>query len=125
VSDGTVDESSNSDGGSSCTSASLGAKYVKDEIGTGFDKALSKGRLVPHNKDSQLIGFKIIGLDPSGLFGKACLKNGDVITQVNETSLQQPDQGFTFYQAFQEEQKIRLSLLRNGTIPMTINIEIK
>lgn len=112
------------EGGPTCTSAVLEAKYVKEEIGAGFDRALNKGRVVPHSKDGQHVGFKIIGVERSGIFAKACLRSGDVITQVNDTVLQ-PDQGFTFYQAFQEEQRIRVNLLRNGTTPMTINIEIK
>jgi type II secretory pathway component PulC len=64
-------------------------------------------------------------VDANSLFGKVCLKNGDVITQVNETSLQQPDQGFALYQAFQDERDVRINLLREGKTPMTITIQIK
>ncbi len=103
----------------------LEAGYVESELGEGYVNILRKARLVPFNKDGSMKGFKLIGLDTNSLIGKVGLRNGDVITQVNDTSLQQPDQGFAFYQAFEDEREIRISLLRNGTTPMTINVKIK
>ena len=107
-----------------CGSVTLEANYVEKELGQGFANILSKGRLVPHNKDNVMKGFKLIGVDPSSLFGKVCLKNEDVITEVNGTNLQQPEQGFTFYQAFQDDREIRISILR-GETPKTITVRIK
>jgi general secretion pathway protein C len=109
-----------------CTSASLEEKFVTEQLGPGFDRILNgSARLIPHNQDGQMVGFKLISMDASSLFAKICLRSGDVITQVNDASMQQPDQGFALYQALQSERKIRISLLRNGTTPMTINVDIK
>jgi hypothetical protein len=44
---------------------------------------------------------------------------------VNGTSMLQPEQGFAFYQALQEEREIRLEYLKNGKDPTTVTIEIK
>jgi len=103
----------------------LEEKYVSDELGAGFEKILTKGRLIPHNKNGQMVGFKLIGVKSKSLFKKMGLKNGDIITQVNDISMKQPDQGFALYQAFQDERDIRVSLLRNDQEPMTINVQIK
>lgn len=107
-----------------CSSASLEEKYVQEQTANGFVNIMNGGRLIPHNKDGQHIGFKLIGVAEGSLFEKACLKNGDVITQVNDIPLQ-ADQAFAFYEAFNAERKIRVNLLRNGTNPMTINVDVR
>ena len=57
--------------------------------------------------------------------GEVGLKSGDVITDVNGTSMSQADKGFAFYEALQQDQKIRLEFLQKGKNPKTLNIEIK
>ncbi len=103
----------------------LDEKYVQDELGPGFGTIIQKARLVPNTTDAQMNGFKIFAIDQGSLLGKTGLQNGDIITQVNETSLKQPEQGFTLYQAFQDEREVRIHILRRGTTPMTITCRIK
>jgi type II secretory pathway component PulC len=55
------------------------------------------------------------------LFERICIRNGDIITQVNDISLRQPEQGFAFYEAFQNERNIRISILRDNQ-PMSIGV---
>ncbi len=94
-------------------------------IRRGFFDILTKGRLIPHNDAAdQMVGFKLIGVDSSSLFGKICLKNGDVITQVNDTSMQQADQGFALYQAFQDERDVRISYLSQGKDATMVTVKI-
>lgn len=110
---------------SNCGEITLQESYVSSELGDGFSNILTKGRLIPHNDgNDQMIGFKLIGVDSSSLFGKICLKNGDVITQVNDTSMQQADQGFALYQAFQDERDVRISYLRQGKEAMMVTVKI-
>jgi type II secretion system protein C len=103
----------------------LEEKYVQDELGPGFGTIIQKARLVPNTVDNQMNGFKIFAIDQGSLLGKAGLQNGDIITQVNDTSLKQPEQGFTLYQAFQDEREVRVHILRRGTTPMMITCRIK
>jgi type II secretion system protein C len=98
--------------------------YVRDELGPGFSIIIQKARLVPNTTDNQMNGFKIFAIDQGHLLGKTGLQNGDIITQVNETSLKQPEQGFTLYQAFQDEREVRINILRRGA-PMMITCRIK
>ncbi len=107
---------------SDCT---LEEKYVQDELGPGFGTIIQKARLVPNTADNQMNGFKIFAIDQSSLLAKTGLQNGDVITQVNDASLKQPEQGFALYQAFQDEKEVRIHILRNGTQPMMITCRIK
>ena len=89
---------------------------------------IQKARLVPNTQDNQMTGFKIFAIDQASLLGKTGLKNGDVITAVNDTSLKQPEQGFSLYQEGVpgDEKEITIQdILRGGTTPMTITCRIK
>lgn len=107
------------------TEVTFDEKYVRDELGEGFGTIIQKARLVPNTTDNQMNGFKIFAIDQSSILGKIGFQNGDIITQVNETSLKQPEQGFAVYQALQEEREVRFHMLRRGTTPITITVRIK
>lgn len=109
-------------GGNDCA---LEEKFVQDELGPGFGTIIQKARLVPNTTDNVMNGFKIFAIDGNSLLAKIGLKNGDIITQVGETSLKQPEQGFALYQAFQDEREVRIHILRGGTTPMMITCRIK
>ncbi len=103
----------------------LEEKYVQDQLGAGFGTIIQKARLVPNtNSNNGMNGFKIFAIDKASLIGRVGLKNGDIITRVNETSLKQPEQGFQLYQALQDEREITIYVQRKGN-PETINIQIK
>ena len=109
-------------GGKDCL---LEEQYVQDQLGPGFGTIIQKARLVPNTVDNVMNGFKIFAIDKSSLLGRVGLQNGDIITQVNDVSLKQPEQGFTLYQAFQDDREIRISILRQGEKPVTINCRVK
>ena len=102
----------------------LDGPYVESELGTGFAKIINAARMVPNTTDNQVNGFKIFSINQGTILGRIGFQNGDVITQVNDTSLKLPEQGFALYQALQDEREIRINLLR-GSAPCTINVRIK
>lgn len=112
-------------GGDQAPPVIVDGPYVESELGAGFGKIINAARLVPNTVDNQINGFKIFAIDPSSLFAKVGLLNGDVITQVNDASLKNPDQGFALYEAFRNEREVRISVLRNGTTPQMITVRIK
>ncbi len=103
----------------------LESAYVEKELGPGFATVLTKARLVPNPQGAGINGFKIFNIEGGSLFAKVGLQNGDIITKVNQTSLEQPEQGFSLYQAFQDEKEIVIYVLRNGSTPETINVTVK
>ncbi len=104
----------------------LDAAYVEGELGPGFGKIVDAARLVPNPTQSGGIsGFKIFAIKGGTLFARIGLQNGDVITQVNEVSMKQAEQGFALYQAFQDEKDVRIQLLRGGETPQAITVRIK
>jgi general secretion pathway protein C len=104
---------------------SVDASYVEGELGPGFGKIVDAARLVPNTVDGGINGFKIFAIKGGTLFARVGLQNGDVITQVNDTSMKQPEQGFALYQAFQDEKVVRIQLLRGGSTPQNITVQIK
>lgn len=104
----------------------LDASYVEGELGPGFGKIVDAARLVPNAQpDGGINGFKIFAIKGGSLFARIGLQNGDVITQVNEVSMKQAEQGFALYQAFQDEKEVRIQLLRGGTAPQNVSVRIK
>jgi general secretion pathway protein C len=109
-------------GGSEIT---VEASYVEGELGPGFGKIVDAARLVPNTVDGGINGFKIFAIKGGTLFARVGLQNGDVITQVNDTNMRQPEQGFALYQAFQDEKVVRIQFLRGGVTPQNITVQIK
>lgn len=101
------------------------AGFVEGELGPGFGKIVDAARLVPNTVDGGINGFKIFSIKGGTLFARIGLQNGDVITQVNDTSMRNAEQGFSLYQAFQDEKEVRIQLLRGGTTPQNITVRIK
>jgi len=103
----------------------LEAAFVEQSLGPGFARILESGRLVPHHKDNQMVGFKLIGVKAESLWRRVNLNSGDVITSVNDISMARPDQGFALYQALQDSREIRIEVLKGGATPATYTVEIK
>jgi len=103
----------------------LEGPYVESELGAGFAKIINAARMVPNTVDNQVNGFKIFSINQASILGRIGFQNGDVITQVNDTSLKLPEQGFALFQALQDERDLRINLLRGGSTPCNISVRIK
>ncbi len=109
---------------SAATGCSLDREFVNQELGQGFSNIIMKARFVPNVKEEVMTGFKIFAIVKDSLIAKTGMQNGDILRQVNKVVLNQPEQGFVLFQAFQDEDEVRLSILRNGE-PKTIKCRIK
>lgn len=97
-------------------SYNLKLDFVKSELGDGFSKILASARLVPEVTNDKMQGFKIFSINSGTIFDSIKLENGDIIQNVNGVNLQDPEQGFKIYEAFQDENNITLNILRNGVV---------
>lgn len=102
----------------------LQASWVESQLGDGFGKVIQSARLVPSTEGNKVRGFKIFSIKSGSLFEKMGFKNGDVITQVNDTVME-AEQGFALYQALQEERDLNIRVLRNGKTPTSIRARIE
>jgi type II secretion system protein C len=104
----------------------LESAYVEEQLGEGFAKIIQAARLVPKSgSDGKPEGFKIFAIKPQSMLSKIGFKNGDIITKVNDTSMKRPDQGFALYQSLQDESDIVIQVLRGGTVPTNLSVQIK
>ncbi len=104
----------------------LESSYVESELGPGSAKIIDAARFVPNTNENGggVNGFKVFAIKPGTIFTRIGIQNNDIITQVNDTSLSRADQGYSFYQALQDEKEVRLQILRGGT-PVNITVRIK
>ena len=99
--------------------------YVESQLGEGFSNIIQSARFVPTADESGItLGFRVFNIKPNTLFLRMGLKNGDIIAQVNETSLANVEQGFALYQALQDENELTIKVLRNQA-PVTIKVKIE
>ena len=87
---------------------------------------IQAARIVPKTdkQTGKMEGFKIFAIKPNSILSKTGLKNNDIITKVNDTSMKNPDQGFALYQSLQDENDIVIHVLRGGT-PTLVKVQIK
>ena len=102
----------------------LDSAWVETQLGPGFSQVLKSARLVPNLDGESINGFKIFAIKKGTLFNKIGLRNGDIIQKINDTSLEQAEQGFALYQTFQEDQEIVFNIMRKNK-PQTISVVIK
>lgn len=102
----------------------LDSRFVQSELGEGFGKVIQSARLVPNIVNNQVNGFKIFSIQPGTVLDKIGFKENDVITKVNNIVME-AEQGFALYQALNDDKQIRISILREGTVPKTIVARIK
>lgn len=106
---------------SACGLVTLSENFINAELGIGFSNILNKAKVIPNITDSGMTGFKLLGIVPGSIFDRICLKDGDIVTQVNDTSLLDPDQGFALYEAFQKDRDIHIQFIRNE-VPMVVDV---
>jgi general secretion pathway protein C len=109
---------------SSGAPVSLTSSWVSNELGDGFGKIIKSALVVPNMEGEKANGFKVLHIEPGTLFDKIGLKDGDVVTKVNKTTLD-PEKGFDLYQAFLDYREISLYGLRQGKDPFTISVKIQ
>lgn len=102
----------------------LESDWVEFELGAGFSKILQTGNITPNIVKNKVSGYIVTNPHRGSLFDKIGLKSMDIITQVNELTLDDKTTGFTLYSAFQNESVITLHVQR-GAIKKIIEIEIK
>ena len=102
----------------------LDSAWVEAELGPGFGNIMQSARVVPNDIGGRINGFKVFAIKPNTLFSKVGLKNGDIVQKINDTSLEQAEQGFALYQTFQEDQEIVFNIMRKNR-PQTITVMIK
>lgn len=84
---------------------------------------MRQARVVPSIKDGVSAGFKVYGIrsrSTAKLFG---LRNGDLLTAVNGSSLKTMDEAMAAYTAHKGAEKFVISIVRKGN-PVSLTVEL-
>ena len=73
-----------------------------------------QGRVIPYQRDGQMIGFKIFGLRPNSLPKRLGLLSGDLLLEVNGKQLDSFNRAVTLFGLLRSAEQITLVILRRG-----------
>lgn len=108
----------------SCNVVALDRAYVREQLGPGHERIMTKANLTIVTAGQQVMGFKYTSIDQASLLAKICLQNDDVLTSVNERKMDQPEFGFVLFDALVANSTVRIGVLRGiETKVFTINIQ--
>lgn len=81
-------------------------------------------RIRPHFRNGKPDGLRLTGIRPNSIFYNMGLKSGDIITGVNNNTIESVDDVLRFYQSLQSSSRVALQIKRRGR-PKTINYNIE
>jgi general secretion pathway protein C len=81
-------------------------------------------RIRPHFTNGKPDGLRLTGVRPNSIFYNMGLKSGDIITGVNNNTIESVDDVLKFYQSLQSSSNVALQVKRRGR-PKTINYNIE
>jgi general secretion pathway protein C len=87
-------------------------------------RLLRQAKAVPHKRDGQQVGFKVINIQQGSVFEDLGIQQGDVIQSVNGRSIRNPKQALTAYRELRSAKKFRVDVLRDGQ-PTTLQYAVK
>ena len=74
----------------------------------------SQARVVPHYKDNQYQGFKLVGVRPGSLYRAIGIRSGDVITSVNGNKIDSPNKALELFEQLKSSSNIQVEIERRG-----------
>jgi general secretion pathway protein C len=78
------------------------------------NKLLTQVNIRPHYRDGKPDGLLLTRIKPRSIFLRMGLRNGDIITGVNGSSLQSVDDALKFYESLRSADNVTLELKRRG-----------
>ncbi|MBI5502007.1 MAG: hypothetical protein HY907_17325 [Deltaproteobacteria bacterium] len=87
------------------------------------DIAMRQARVMPHEENGEVIGFKVYGIRRDSLFGKLGLENGDLIQSINGIPMTGADKALQAYGRLRMADRISVTVTRRGeSITMNYNL---
>jgi general secretion pathway protein C len=102
---------------------SIDRKMLDNQL-KDLSKLQQEARPVPHYKDNQYQGFKLVGVRPGGLYRAIGIRSGDVITAVNGNKIDSPNKALELFEQLKSSSNISLEIERRGQ-PKTLNYTIQ
>ncbi len=90
-------------------------RALKENLtGENLNKVLMQAAAIPFLSDGRLIGFQLLEIDPGSIFEVAGIKNGDVITHINEQPINDAALAIRALNALKSTNTAKFGYLRGG-----------
>jgi general secretion pathway protein C len=97
---------------------------VVDKILENQAELMKSARIVPEQKDGQVVGIRLFGVRPDTLLGTLGLQNGDRLESINGFDMGSPEKALEAYARLRTASNMSVKVNRRGQ-PMTIEYKIK
>jgi type II secretion system protein C len=89
----------------------LGKRLLPDEstvaqLTTNITQYMTNVRLIPYFEGNRSAGYRIAAIRPGSAFEQLGFKGGDVIQQVNNVELSNPEKMYTIFQNLKDEKRV-------------------
>lgn len=88
------------------------------------DIAMRQARVMPHEENNEVVGFKVYGIRRDSLFGKLGLENGDLVRAINGIPMTGADKALQAYGRLRMADQIAVTITRRGQ-DLTLNYSIR
>ena len=75
---------------------------------------MRSARILPHEENGSVVGFKIYGVRRNSLLGKIGLQNGDIVHSINSFDMTSPDKALEAYARLRNADHLAVSVTRRG-----------
>lgn len=71
-------------------------------------------RIVPHEENGQVVGVKLYGIRRNSLLGKLGIQNGDLLKNINDMSMADPNSALEAYAKLRSASDLKVAITRRG-----------
>jgi general secretion pathway protein C len=100
------------------------ARSEVDSALENMSQLFTQIRAVPHFEGGQSIGFRLFAIRRGSLFDRIGLKNGDIITNINGTEMNDPGRAVALIQELRDATNLKVNVIRNQQ-PQEISYNIQ
>jgi general secretion pathway protein C len=89
-------------------------RKMLDSMLSNYNSVLTQARAVPNMEDGKANGFKIFAIRDGSIYSAIGIKNGDVLTRVNNGDINNLEKVLSLFTQLRNESNITIDLIRGG-----------
>ncbi len=96
-----------------------------DDLTRNCTNLFSQARILPKYTDGEMVGLQINAIKPGSLFEEIGIRSGDVITNLNGISIDDPEESAKILAEFSEAEKFTVEVTREDGSSDTLEFEFE
>lgn len=89
-----------------------------------LNKLARQARVIPHYRDGQAQGYKLVGVRPGSLYSHLGVRSGDILKGVNGEEVNSPNKALELFEKLKSTDNVTLEVERRGK-PVALEYNIK